>query len=234
MRYPFFSAMALAAVVVLSSRMAFAQERPRLAQRGQVFEQQGFRSLLPLVKEIPSRPQIGPDGIDSLLQISSIDGEFEIIAGQARYLILKRDLARPDGQGKVRPLVAAGNSTIIDLDIIHSRLIRVVGRRIGATDLTILLDDNSLYTLRVHVVYDLETLRSRLSQQFPEVQIPLRQTRETITVSGMAPDPLDMRNVIRMIRTNADAEQSVLLGRTTGGGGAPAPAAGPPAPVAPR
>lgn len=227
MRYPFFSAVALTAVVVLYSRVGFAQERPRLAQRGQIFEQQGFRSILPLVKEVPSRPQIGPDGIDALLQVSSIDGEFEVIAGQARFLILKRDLAQPDGRGKVRPLVAAGNSSTIDLDIIHSRLIRVVGRRIGATDLTILLDDNSLYTLRVHVVYDLETLRSRLSQQFPEVQVPLRQTRETIVVSGMAPDPLDMRNVIRMIQTNANAEQSAILGRATGGGGTPAPAVPP-------
>lgn len=263
MRYPYFLAVAISAVVVLSGHASaqdlFPQqglksllplvqvdphtmrcnlppilgEELQLAQRGEVFTQQGFRSTLPLVKEVPSRPQIGPEGIDALVQLSSIDGEFEVVAAQARYLILKRDLARPDGRGKVRPLVAVGHSGVIDMDIINSRLIRVVGRRVGVTDLMIMLDDNSLYTLRVHVVYDLDTLRSRLSQQFPEAQVPLRQSRETITVSGMAPSPLDVRNVIRMIQTNTNAEQSILLGRSSGGGGPPAPAPQA-APAAPR
>jgi hypothetical protein len=188
--------------------------------------QQGFRSQLPVVQEIPSRPQIGPEGIDAMFRVSNIDGEFEVIAAQSRFLILKRDLAR---DGKVRAMVAVGNVGIIDFDIIHSRLIRVVGRRVGSTDLTIMTDNNEIYTLRVHVVYDLETLRGRLSQQFPATQIPLRQSRETLTLTGEARDPIEERNALRGINSLINAEQSILLMRSSGGG-----SAGKAPPVAPQ
>lgn len=215
------------AALFLGLPAAFAQVR-RPQEDRHTLVQQGFRSDLPVVKELPSRPQIGPDGIDAMFGLSSIDGEFEVIAAQAKYLHLKRDLAR---DGKLRPLVAVGHVGVLDVDIINSRLIRVVGRRVGTTDLTIMTDTGEFYALRVHVVYDLETLRGRIAQQFPESRIPLRQSRETIVVSGDARDPIETRNGLRFLGSHLNAEQSVILGRTSGGGsGTPAP---PPA-VAPQ
>lgn len=176
----------------------------------------GFTSGLNVVQEIPSRPQLGPIGIDPLVQLSKVDGEFEIIAGTSRLLTLRTEIAR---EGKVRPLIAAGSQQVIDFDVINSRVIRVVGRRIGTTDLTILTDKNEHYVFRIHVVYDMETLRHRINELFPDAVINLRQSRETVFVSGEVRDVIQMRNAIRAITSHLNAEQQALLGRTTGGGG---------------
>jgi pilus assembly protein CpaC len=186
----------------------------------------GFPAMSNVVQELPPRPQLGPIGIDPMVQLSKPDGEFEIIAGGARLLTLRQEIAR---DGKVRPLIAAGSQGVIDFDVINSRVIRIVGRRIGVTDLTILTDKNEHYIFRIHVVYDLETLRARLKELFPDALVNVRQSRETLFITGEVRDVIQMRNVLRFINSHMNAEQSVLLVRASGssaGAGAGGPGAG--------
>jgi len=46
-------------------------------------------------------------------------------------------------------------------------MIRLIGRRVGVTDLSIVAADGQTYSYEVHVVFDLEMLRAHLRQVFP-------------------------------------------------------------------
>src|SRR5207302_866271 len=60
--------------------------------------------------------------------LTTNDAVFEVTLGQSRLLTLKADL-------KDQSFVGIGDPTIIDFRIINARQIRIVGDRLGVTDL---------------------------------------------------------------------------------------------------
>jgi pilus assembly protein CpaC len=177
----------LAVVLVLGiSGVLLAQEasKPTLS---------GFtprRTMLP--EKQPKTEQQVESFIDSL---SPTDGMFEVIVGQGRLLTLKEDIAVA---GKPSPLIAMGDPSVVDFEIVGPRHIRLTGRRIGITDLSILTADRQQYAFEVHVVANLDLLRARLRETFPDALLKLAQIRDHIVVEGQA---RDSRQVVQIIKT---------------------------------
>ena len=83
------------------------------------------------------------------------DAVIEVIVGQGRLVNLKADVANEQGMG----VIAVADPTVIDFDVMpNPRLIRLVARRAGVTDLSVTTADGQVYNFEVHVVYDLQLL----------------------------------------------------------------------------
>ena len=162
----------------------------------------------------------GREGGESFIkQLSANDARFEVIIGQGRLLTLERDIVEPD---KLSPLVAVGDPSVIDFEIVGPRQIRITGQRIGTTDLSIVPSAGEPYSMEVHVVVDLDFLRARLRQTFPDAALQLAHLREHLIVEGQA---RDTRQVAQIIQTVELYLESVQVSRRTQGGGGPLPVA---------
>src|SRR5262249_32726960 len=91
---------------------------------------------------LPPLPQRKPRTTDEVValtdSLSTKAASFEVLVGEGRVLTLKEDIAIP---GKPRPLVAVGDPSVLEIVIVGPRQIRVIGQRIGATDLSITTSD---------------------------------------------------------------------------------------------
>jgi pilus assembly protein CpaC len=117
--------------------------------------------------------------------------------GQGRILTTKEDLTAP---GRPPALIAVGDPTVIDFAVISPRQIRIVGSRIGVTDLSITTPDNRTYAFEVRVVVDLVALRGQLKAAFPDAMLKLAQNRDNLIVEGQARDSNQVARILETIR----------------------------------
>lgn len=161
------------------------------------------------VKEILPSPRTGDDSF--IQKLSQNDARFEVVIGQGRLLTLERDIAVP---GRPSPLVATGDPSIVDFEIVGPRHIRVTGQRVGITDLSIVPSEGEAFNIEVHVVVDLNLLRARLRQSFPDAALELAHMREHVVVEGQARDSRQVAQIVEMI---SQYLQSVQVTRTIQG-----------------
>lgn len=158
----------------------------------------GFPQCLPPVPEKPPRPPAGPESVPSFVDsLGSNDAAFEVLVQQGRILTLKEDLTVP---GKPPPLIAVGDPTVVDFIIVSPRQVRVVGKRLGVTDLAITTANNHTVTFEVRVVADLPVLRGQLRCMFPDASLKLAQLRDHIVVEGQARDTVQVNRILETIR----------------------------------
>src|SRR5262249_20071128 len=80
-----------------------------------------------------SKP-LDPRAVDAFVDgLKGNDATFDVLVNQARILTLKKDIV----EGRNQPLIAVGDPTIVDFTIVSPRQIRITGRGIGVTDLSI-------------------------------------------------------------------------------------------------
>lgn len=164
----------------------------------------GFQPLpdVPVVQPGPPRE------VQSLIKsLSATDAMLEVIVGQGRLLTLNLDIV---AAGKPKPLIAIGDPSVIAAELVGLRQIRIVGERIGVTDLAITTPGGDTYTLEVRVVVDLDVLRAQLKALFPRDKLraefpnledlKLYQIRDHLVVEGMASDEIEREHIIETIR----------------------------------
>jgi pilus assembly protein CpaC len=118
---------------------------------------------------------------DFVEPLSTTSVVIELKVGQGRLVSLKKPMATVRSAG----VVAIGDPTVLDFDLLpNPRLIRLTGRRAGATDLTILTADDELITFDVVINYDLDLLRAQVSKRFPDCSIQIHQMREHLILEG--------------------------------------------------
>ncbi|MEX2287164.1 MAG: pilus assembly protein N-terminal domain-containing protein, partial [Planctomycetaceae bacterium] len=167
-----------------------------LSAQGKLDEgQSGFE---PHMTMLPGRNPRSADELKSFIDtLSATDAMFEVIVGQGRLITLREDIAAPD---KPEPIVATGDPTVVDFEIIGARHIRVTGRRIGATDLSIVTGDRNNYTFEIQVVADLDILRARLRQTFPDASLKVAQIRDHVIIEGQARDSRQVAKIVEMVK----------------------------------
>ncbi|WP_161604587.1 type II and III secretion system protein family protein [Roseiconus nitratireducens] len=152
--------------------------------------------LLQSVEEAPARSQ---EQFGTFVkEISSNDAIFRLRAGQGRLLVLQSDLVTPEGQS---PLIAAGDPSVIEFEVVGPRHVRITGQRIGVTDLSIVTPDNENISMEVHVTADLEFLAARLNEIFPDAYLELSPLRDHVVVKGEARDTRQVAQIIRTIES---------------------------------
>lgn len=192
----------LAAATLLEPALSWAQQPKN--PRG------GLIPNLPLIPEFPTRPlesndepfRETPTEAESKPTASFIDSikvndaAIEVVLGQGRLITLAAPLANENGV----PVIAVANPGIVDFEILpDQRLIRLVAKSIGVTDLSFVGADGQSYSFEIHVTYDTVLLRTQLKQIFPTADIQLKQLREHLIVEGQATSAEQVHQILNTI-----------------------------------
>ena len=226
-----------------SRSVAQAQDLPPLPP---VVSPPGSMALLPLdddaAANLPDiRPTRKPESTLSFVDsLRANDATFEVVVGQGRILSTKLDLAA----GRNQALIAVGDPSVIEFALLNTRQIRITGRRIGVTDLSITTANGEILNFEVRVVADLSLLRARLKALYPDASLKLGQVRDSVVVEGEARSSAQITLILQTITTFL---QSVEIGQArsvqgqrfqglpgaTGGADVPGAGAMPPLPPTP-
>ena len=159
--------------------------------------------------------ELDPNSPPTAAFVEAMDGNdatIELVVNQGRLLTLKGDISTAEGTG----VIAMADPTVFDFDLLKPRILRLTGRRVGVTDLSIMTADGETYSFEVRVGYDLELLKVRLSELFPDAYIRLSQIREHLIVQGEA---RSVRQVNQILQTLEAFLASVQVPSSSGGGG---------------
>ncbi|MFM7058066.1 MAG: type II and III secretion system protein family protein [Planctomycetota bacterium] len=149
----------------------------------------------------------------SLVQkLTSSDAAFEVIVGQSRTMILEQPLELQEDGDHPDPAIAISDPSIADVMLTGNRQIRILGRRVGVTDLTISTGRGDMVTFQVQVVLDLKLIQARLLQLFPDASIQLAHLGPKLIVEGEA------RDAQQLARINQVLEKAVQSSVSTAGG----------------
>jgi pilus assembly protein CpaC len=90
----------------------------------------------------------------------------------------------------------------VDFEILpNPRMIRLLGKRAGVTDLTFVTSDDQVSVFEVHVQYDLDLLQAHLRRMFPDSLILVSQLREHLILEGQARDLRQAQQIERAVRS---------------------------------
>jgi pilus assembly protein CpaC len=135
-------------------------------------------------------------------------GALEVKVGQGRFVVLKEDLAAPN---QPAPFIAIGDPTVADFFQVGPRQLRLIGKRMGATDLSITTGSGKVYAFELQVVADLDILRIQLKQMFPEASLKLAQVRNKVVVEGQARDATQVSRIISTVDSYMRTVQTIQV-----------------------
>lgn len=200
-----FSALIYFLSMFLLAERTIAQEQAIPVLHGQLPDPPGAMSL------IPTAPA---SQIHSLVDsVQGNDSALEVIVGQGRLLSLKKKLAADGQEGGV---IAVGDPTVLDFEVIGLNRIRLIGLRIGTTDLSITTADETTLSIEVHVVADLRTLRAQLAAVFPDASIKVTQISDHIVLEGQARSATQISQINQTVQAWLTSLQSAQTRRVTG------------------
>lgn len=131
------------------------------------------------------------------------DAVIELVLGQGRLLSTKAPLAAEGGAA----VIAVGDPSVLDFEVLpNPRMIRIIGKRAGVTDLTFVTSEDEAYSFEVRVLYDLDLLQAQLRRMFPEALIRLSQIREHLIIEGQARSALQIRQIDESIRAMLETQ----------------------------
>ena len=157
-----------------------------------------LQPALPAVPEKGPRPAKGPGSIAEFVELSKNDAIFAVIVGQSRIVTTKMDLIVAE---QPAPVIAVGDPSVVEVNIVDKlkgRQIRLVGQRIGVTDLSIITRDQ-VYSFDVHVMADLDLLRRQIQGSFPDAAVKLSQLRDHVVAEGEVQNRLQKEKIVDMI-----------------------------------
>ncbi|MDB5350330.1 MAG: pulD [Planctomycetota bacterium] len=164
-----------------------------------------------LLAPAPTRVEpLVPSFIESL---GATSATIEVKIGQGRFLTLKEDLA---AAGPRLPFIAVGDPTVVDFYKAGPRQIRLIGKHLGTTDLSITTGSGKTYEFEVQVVADLDVLRGQLRAMFPDAGLKLAQLREKIVVEGQARDAAQVSRIVDAIESYVRSIQRVQVANQVG------------------
>lgn len=131
----------------------------------------------------PPAPEPGGQPASSFFSSPAASSEqfLELVVGQGRTVTLKKEISTEKAVG----VIAVGDPSVADFEVLpNPRFLRVIGKRVGVTDLTIVTADDEVLTIELRVVYDLAVIRAQISQTFPGSQVDITQLRESLLLEG--------------------------------------------------
>ncbi|WP_435016325.1 type II and III secretion system protein family protein [Tundrisphaera sp. TA3] len=166
----------------------------------------------------PARPLLEPDpaappAAQFVEKLVGTTGVFEVKLGQGRFLTLDQPVAADAAGPADQPpqFLAVGDPNVADFFQITPRQIRVVGKKLGTTDLMVTNREGKTFEFEVRVVADLDVLREQLRALFPDASLKLAQLREKIVVEGEARDAAQVGRIINTIETYALSVQTIRV-----------------------
>ncbi len=178
-------------------------------------DNRGERPILPIIPLSSPRPQTGSSSVSSFVAgLKGNDAVLEIALGQGRILSTRTDLSGPGGKA----VIAVGDPSVMDFVVLSPRQMRLVGHRLGTTDLSITTNDGQILNFEVHVIADLSILEMRLKALFPDASVTLSQASGDIVVQGQARSPGQVAHIIQIVTTHVAAITTPIPGGGGSGG----------------
>ena len=140
------------------------------------------------------------------------DAVIELVLGQGRLLSTKAPLAEEGGAA----VIAVGDPSVIDVDVLpNPRMIRLIGKRAGITDLTLVTSADETLAFEVRVYYDLDVMQAQLARLFPDAEIRITQIREHLIIEGQARSESQIQKIEEAVRAIiASVDRAVQLPST--------------------
>ena len=159
---------------------------------------------------LPSPPTTrGMGGASGLVESAGQPtANVEVKVGQGRFLTLKEDLVVP---GQAAPFLAVGDPSVTDFFQVGPRQLRLIGMRMGTTDLSITTGSGRTYDFEIQVVADLDLLSTQLRQMFPDATLQLGQVRDKIVVEGQARDTAQVARIIATLEAAIRSTQQIQI-----------------------
>ncbi|WP_165252718.1 type II and III secretion system protein family protein [Paludisphaera soli] len=156
-----------------------------------------------------------PDAASSapVLSGSKAAAVIEIKVGQGRFLTLPEDLAQPD---KPAPFLAVGDPMVADFFQMGPRQVRLMGKRLGITDLMITTATGRTFEYELRVVPDLSALGAELKRLFPDANLTLSPLRDKVVVEGQARDASQVARIVSAIDGYIRNVQRVMIAGQVG------------------
>jgi pilus assembly protein CpaC len=140
------------------------------------------------------------------------DALVEVIAGQSRILTVKEDLQTP----KKAATLYVGDPAVADITFVPPLdpkvptprpAIRILGKRVGVTDLVIQTPDDKILKFEVRVIRDPDLLRDQLTvlhaqlhALFPDASLKVSPVRDRFVVEGEARGGAQVRHILDTVR----------------------------------
>ncbi|MGB0742200.1 MAG: pilus assembly protein N-terminal domain-containing protein, partial [Planctomycetaceae bacterium] len=131
-----------------------------------------------------------PSIIESMSRSEDV---IEVTVGRSRTYVLDSDFDWGEDSDEVTPSVSISDPGIAEIVILGTRGIRLIGLRVGDTDLTITTGTGEVVSLRIHVVVDLPLIQARMLQFFPDAEIRVGQLGQKLIVEGQARDAVQVQ-----------------------------------------
>lgn len=187
---------------------------------------QATRRTIGKFSEVPETDAVS----DWMARPRGNDAQIEVVLGQSRILTVKKPLFPADkpaaGQNAVSAIasgvIAIGDPTILDFEVLpNPQMIRLVGKRAGITDLTIISPDNEAISMQVVVLYDLDLLRVQLAKLFPHTIIGVSQVQDHVVLEGQARNTAQIAQIEAAVRVSLASSQAArkVKAKETGAAG---------------
>ncbi|WP_165069018.1 type II and III secretion system protein family protein [Paludisphaera rhizosphaerae] len=185
-----------AAVLLLLAGTAVAQEPP--AERPIVPLPPPPRLEPATPEAAPLPPPPSPSGLKGpfVSGTAAPSATIEIKVGQGRFLTFDEDLAQPN---KPSPFLAVGDPTVADFFQVGPRQVRLLGKKLGISDLMVGTATGKTYEYELHVVPDLDALDAELKRLFPDARLQLSPLRDKVVVEGQARDASQVGLIVAAI-----------------------------------
>jgi pilus assembly protein CpaC len=130
-------------------------------------------------------------------------------AGQVVVPLNKSQLLESDAPfGRV----AVGSSDIADVMPLSDRLIYVLGRSLGSTNLSIYgTGDGPLAVMDIVVTHDVQDLKAKLNELFPSERVEIRPANDAIVLSGTVSSAPRLSGVVAVAEQYAPGKVTNLL-----------------------
>ena len=147
--------------------------------------------------------------------LGASDGKYRVKIGQGRIFPLKEPLVKPAKPGDplptASPLIAVGDPSVMDFYQINNSQLRLIGKRLGTTDLSITYGSGQTLEYEIQVIADLDLLSVQLRHMFPDASLRLDQVREKIVVEGQARDAAQVGRIISTVESAIRSIQQVQI-----------------------
>ncbi len=155
-------------------------------------------------------------GIIAAISEPSADDVIEVTVGQSRTLILDSEFDWGGDSDEVSPSVSITDPGIAEIVVLGARGLRLIGLRLGDTDLTMTTGKGEIISLHIRVVLDLPLIQARLLQFFPDAEIRIGQLGSKLILEGQARDAAQVQRITRLL---TNVVTSTMTGGSAAGGG---------------
>ena len=94
-----------------------------------------------------------------------------------------------------------GNPDVADVTILDPSHLYVLGKRLGNTNVILLCGSGPCDTIEVEVTYDLDGLKTKLHQLFPNEHPEVRSSQGSIVLSGQVSSLQKMDAIVKIAHT---------------------------------